>query len=169
MHFAQDCVVEIVDPETGRPVGEGEPGEVVATIFNKAYPLIRFGTGDLSAYTTEICACGRTSPKLTRIMGRVDQVTKVKGMFVHPGSVKQVADKFPEVMAYQLVVNREGHKDVMTLVCELQPQATPNEELKSRMESALKEILRVSGEVNFQAPGTLPQGCKVIEDRRKWD
>ncbi|MCB2189409.1 MAG: AMP-binding protein [Deltaproteobacteria bacterium] len=170
MHFAQDCVVEVVDPETGQPMGEGEPGEVVATVFDKAYPLIRFGTGDLSAYVTGTCACGRTSPRLTRIMGRVDQVTKVKGMFIHPGGVGQVAQKFPQVAAYQLVVDREGHKDVMTLVCELaDASAAGDAELLARMQAALKEILRVSGEVSFVARGTLPEGCKVIDDRRVWD
>ncbi|MCA1988507.1 MAG: AMP-binding protein [Desulfarculus sp.] len=169
MHFAQDCVVEVVDPETGRPVGEGEPGEVVATVFDHAYPLIRFGTGDLSSYTTGVCACGRTSPKLTRILGRVDQVTKIKGMFVHPSGVQQVAQKFPQVAAYQLVVTRDGHKDVMTLVCELGEAPADSAELKGAMETAMKEVLRVSGAVEVVAPGTLPQGCKVIDDRRNWD
>ncbi|MCA1905332.1 MAG: AMP-binding protein [Desulfarculus sp.] len=169
MHFAQDCVVEVVDPETGQPVGEGEPGEVVATVFDHAYPLIRFGTGDLSAYTTASCPCGRTAPKLTRIMGRVDQMTKVKGMFVHPSGVQQVAQKFPQVLAYQLVVSRQGHKDVMTLVCELKDASADSAELKGAMEAAMKEVLRVSGEVEVVGPGTLPQGCKIIDDRRNWD
>ena len=167
MHFAQNCLVEIVDPETGRQLGPGEPGEVVATVFNKAYPLIRFGTGDLSAYEEGACACGRTSAKLTRIMGRVDQVTKIKGMFVHPGGVKQVADHFPEVAAYQLLVERDGHKDVMTLVCELTGGVAAD--LGARMEAAMKDVLRVSGGVRFVERGTLAEGCKVIEDRRKWD
>jgi len=169
MHFAQDCVVEVVDPETGRPVEEGQPGEVVATVFNKTYPLIRFGTGDISAFTTEPCPCGRTSPRLTRIMGRVDQVTKIKGMFVHPGGVQQVAGKFPQVMAYQLVVTREANRDVMTLVCELKDEGTDPTELKSRMEEAIKEVLRVKGQVQFVKPGSLPEGCKIIDDRRTWD
>lgn len=169
MHFAQDCVVEVVDPETGQPVGEGEPGEVVATVFDHAYPLIRFGTGDLSSYTNEPCPCGRTAPKLTRIMGRVDQVTKIKGMFVHPGGVQQVAQKFPQVAAYQLVVTREGHKDAMTLVCELREAPADSGELKGAMEACLKEVLRVSGEVEFVAPGSLAPGGKVIDDRRTWD
>jgi phenylacetate-CoA ligase len=169
MHFAQDCLVEVVDPETGKPVGEGQPGEVVATVFNKVYPLIRFGTGDLSAFTAEPCACGRTSPKLTRIMGRVDQVTKIKGMFVHPSGVSQVAAKFPQVAAYQLVVTRQGHKDVMTLVCELREEVSDAGALAGRMEQTLKEVLRVSGNVRFQKPGSLPEGGKVIDDQRTWD
>jgi len=169
MHFAADCVVEVVDPQTGRPVGEGEMGEVVTTIFNQTYPLIRFGTGDLSAYTTETCACGRTSYKLTRIMGRVDQVTKVKGMFVHPGGVKQVAEKFPQIRACQLVVSREGNTDVMTLICELAEECPDQAELCARLEASIKEILRVSGRAEVVPPGTLAEGCKIIDDRRTWD
>jgi len=169
MHMAADCLVEVVDPDTGQPMDEGQPGEVVATVFNKSYPLIRFGTGDLSAWESGECACGRTAPKLTRIMGRVDQVTKVKGMFVHPGGVQQVAAKFPQVAAYQLVVTREGHQDVMTLVCELEQSGADDKELTSRMSQAMKDVLRVSGRVEWAEKGSLPEGCKVIDDRRKWD
>ena len=168
MHFAQDCVVEVIDPETGKPVEEGQAGEVVTTIFNPAYPLIRFGTGDLSAFSTEPCACGRTAPKLTRIMGRVDQMTKVKGIFVHPSGVQQLAQSFPQITAYQLVVERENNQDVMTLVCELKE---PGEEdaLKHNLETALKETLRLKGRVAFVDGGTLAEGCKIIDDRRVWD
>lgn len=169
MHFAQDCVVQIVDPDTGQPVPPGQPGEVVATNFDKAYPLIRFGTGDLSSYEEGTCDCGRTAPKLTRIMGRVDQVTKVRGMFVHPGSVQQVVQKFPQVEAFQLVVTREANQDVMTLVCELEQTISDREQLRASLENQLKEVLRVKGQVDFRQPGTLPKGCKVIDDQRKWD
>ena len=169
MHFAQDCLVEVVDPETGQPVEEGQPGEVVATVFNKAYPLIRFGTGDLSAFSNQPCACGRTSPKLTRIMGRVDQVTKVKGMFVHPSGVRQVVAGFPQVEACQLVVTRQGHTDQMTLVCELKADAGQAPELIEALEAAMKEVLRVSGKAEIKPRGSLAEGCKVIDDLRKWD
>ena len=168
MHFAQDCVVEVIDPDTGKPVEEGRAGEVVATVFNPAYPLIRFGTGDLSAFSTETCACGRTAPKLTRIMGRVDQMTKVKGIFVHPSGVKQMVQGFPQVKAFQLVVDRSNNQDVMTLVCELEASAD-EKELKVRMETAMKDALRLKGQVSFQKPGSLPQGGKIIDDRRVWD
>lgn len=169
MHFASDCLVEVVDPETGQPLPEGEPGEVVCTVFNKTYPLIRFGTGDLSAFTTEACACGRTAPKLTRIMGRVDQMTKIKGMFVHPGGVQQVVQKYPQILACQLVVTREAHRDVMTLVCELEDLSGDNQDLMAQLEQAMKEVLRVSGKVDFAQTGTLPKGAKVIDDQRVWD
>lgn len=169
MHLAAGCVVEVVDPETGLPRGENEPGEVVCTIFNKAYPLIRFGTGDLSAYTLAPCACGRTTPKLTRIMGRVDQVTKVKGMFVHPSGVGQVAAQFPAVCAYQLVVSRDGAMDEMTLVCELAEEVADTAALEAEMLAAIKEVLRVKGGVKFVRKGSLPAERKVIDDRRKWD
>ena len=169
MHLAQDCVVEVVDPDTGRPVEEGVPGEVVATVFNKTYPLIRFGTGDLSALTHETCACGRTAPKLTRIMGRVDQMTKVKGMFVHPSGVLQVRAKFPEIAACRLVVTRRDNKDLMTLACELADDSAKSEELAARIRESLKEVLRVSGLVEFAAKGSLPEDGKLIDDRRVWD
>ena len=167
MHLAQDCVVEVVDPDSGQPMEDGQPGEVVCTVFNPAYPLIRFGTGDLSALSRETCACGRTAAKLTRIMGRVDQMTKVKGMFVHPGGVKQVADKFAQIGAYQLVVTRENNQDVMTLVCEVESGA--GEELMAQIQTAMQEGLRVKGRVEFAKPGDLAEGCKVIDDRRVWD
>ena len=169
MHLAQDCVVEVVDPESGQPVAPGEVGEVVATIFDHTYPLIRLGTGDLTSLTYDTCACGRTAPKMTGVLGRVDQVTKVRGMFVHPSGVRQVAAKFPQVQMFQLVVTREANQDVMTLVCELAEPTADREMLRAALEKEIKEGLRVKGQVNFQEPGSLPEGCKVIDDRRKWD
>ena len=169
MHLAQDCVVEVVDPETGKPVEEGEPGEVVATVFNKTYPLIRFGTGDLSALSYETCECGRTAPKLTRIMGRVDQMTKVKGMFVHPGGVRQIGEAFAEIAACRLVVTRKDNKDVMTLACELADDSAGSDDLKARIANSLKESLRVSGLVDFVPKGSLPDDGKLIDDQRVWD
>lgn len=169
MHLAQGCLTQIVDPDTGLPLGPGQPGEVAATVFNPAYPLIRFATGDLSFIDETPCPCGRTSAKLGRIMGRVDQMTKVKGMFVHPGGVRQVVEKFPQVAAYQLVVERQGHNDVLTLVCEVEDDCGGHDELKARMAAAMKDILRLSGEVRLQKPGGLAPGRKVIDDRRKWD
>jgi len=169
MHFVEEAIVEIVDPETGRALGPGQPGEVVATNFDETYPLIRFGTGDLSSFTEEACPCGRTSAKLTRIMGRVDQVTKVKGMFVHPGQVDQVAARFPQLRAWRVVVTREKHQDVMTFQAELKEPLSDAAGLEAGLKAAMQEILRLKGLVEIVPAGSLPQGGKKVEDQRVWD
>jgi len=127
MHIPDDKIVEIVDPETGKQLGPGKTGEIVATTFNKIYPLIRFGTGDLSILTETPCACGRTSPRLIKILGRVDQGTKVKGLFIHPGQADEVASKHPEIEKYQVLVTRSEHKDEMTFRIELKEEISQPE------------------------------------------
>jgi phenylacetate-CoA ligase len=169
MHFPYNCIVEIVDPDTGRQLGPGETGEVVATVFDEVYPMIRFGTGDLSYFTDEPCQCGRTSNRLVKILGRLDQVTKVKGMFIHPGNADEVAAKFPEIDKYQVVVSREAHVDQMTFTIELKEGVEPVEELAGRIEAAIPESMRVRGKVKFVQKGTIPEGHKKIHDTRKWD
>ena len=169
MHFPYNCIVEIVDPDTGRQLGPGETGEVVATVFDEVYPMIRFGTGDLSYFTDEPCQCGRTSNRLVKILGRLDQVTKVKGMFIHPGTADEVAAKFPEIDKYQVVVSREAHVDQMTFTIELKEGVEPVEELAGRIEAAIPESMRVRGKVKFVQKGTIPEGHKKIDDTRKWD
>lgn len=169
MHWPDNVVVEIVDPETGKQLGPGEVGEVVATVFNKTYPLIRFGTGDLSYYTDEPCPCGRTTHRLVKIVGRVDQVTKVKGMFIHPGQADEVARKFDVIQRYQIVVTRAEHKDAMSFCCEIPDDCPNRESLKADLEKAIQEILRLKGDVIFLTPGFLPDGCKKIDDRRVWE
>ncbi|MGD8255873.1 MAG: AMP-binding protein, partial [Syntrophobacterales bacterium] len=115
MHFADYRVIEVVDPETGKQLGPGHVGEVVVTLLeNPVYPLIRFGTGDLSYYEEESCPCGRTSPRLMKLVGRVDQVTKVRGMFIHPSQVEEVVAAFPEIQTAQAVVEREQDRDKLT-------------------------------------------------------
>ena len=169
MHFPYNCIVEIVDPETGKQLGPGETGEIVATVFDKVYPMIRFGTGDLSYYTDEPCPCGRTTQRLVKILGRLDQVTKVKGMFIHPGNADEVAAKIPEIERYQVVVTRDAHVDQMTFTVELKEGYHPTEELASRIEAAIPTSMRVRGNVKFIERGTLPKDYKKIDDRRKWD
>jgi phenylacetate-CoA ligase len=169
MHFPDDCIVEIVDPQTGKQLGPGEPGEVVGTCFNKTYPLIRFGTGDLSYFSDEPCACGRTSPRLIKILGRVDQVTKVKGMFIHPGLLDLVAAKFPEIGQCRVVVTREGHQDCMTFQAELFKPCLDQTSLAGAIKKALQDILRLRGEVHLLPKGSLPSGAKKIEDQRTWE
>jgi phenylacetate-CoA ligase len=169
MHFPDDCIVEVVDPRTGKGCKPGEVGEVVGTCFNPVYPLIRFGSGDLAYYSDEPCPCGRTSPRLMKIVGRVDQMTKVKGMFIHPGQVEAVAAKFKEICGCQIVVTREGHQDRMLFRAEvIRPEAV-SRELIEAVKRTLHDILRIRGEVEFLPPGTLSPGAKKIEDRRVWD
>ncbi|MBW2108998.1 MAG: AMP-binding protein [Deltaproteobacteria bacterium] len=169
MHIPYNCIVEIVDPDTGKQLGPGETGAVVATVFDKVYPMIRFGTGDLSYITDEPCACGRTNPRIVKILGRLDQVTKVKGMFIHPGNADDVAARFEEIERYQVVVDRRGHVDEMTFVVELKPGVEPSDALRQRIEAAIPQAMRVRGKVRFVSPGTLPEDLKKIDDRRTWE
>lgn len=169
MHIPDDCIVEIVNPQTGRQLRPGEVGEVVGTCFNKTYPLIRFGSGDLSTISDEPCPCGRTSPRLVKIIGRVDQVTKVKGMFIHPGLVDLVAAKFSNICACQIVVTREGHQDRMTFRAELANPCPDPKEFSTALKKVIQEILRIRGEVQLLPKGSLPKGLKKIEDKRVWE
>ena len=169
MHWPDNAIVEIVDPETGRQSAAGETGEVVATVFNKTYPLIRFGTGDLSYYSDEPCPCGRTTNRLIKIVGRVDQVTEVKGMFIHPEQTDEVARKFEAVERYRIVVTRADHKDHMAFQAELKSEDLDKEAMKAQRVNTIREILRLKGEVVFLPRGSLPEDCKKIEDRRTWE
>jgi phenylacetate-CoA ligase len=168
MHVPSDCIVEIVDPETGAQLGAGEPGEIVATVFDPVYPMIRFGTGDLSTFTDAPCPCGRTGPRLGKLLGRIDQVTKVKGMFIHPAGVAEVAARFPEIGRFQMVVTREGHSDRMTLMAELREDAAASPDLEKRIEAAIPEVLRVRGKAVILKRGGIPENAPPIEDRRSW-
>lgn len=169
MHFTSSAYVEIVDPQTGQPLGPGEPGEVVVTMFNPIYPLIRFGTGDLSAFTDEPCACGRTAPRLTRIMGRVDQITKVKGMFVHPSQADKVVDGFPQIARYQIVVTREQNSDIMTFDLELKERPADPDAFVKEFAAAVQDGIKLRPVVNLLPAGSIEDDGKTIKDERKWD
>ena len=169
MHIPDDRIVEVVDPHTGKPVGPGKPGEIVATTFNKVYPLIRFGTGDLSVLTETLCPCGRTSPRLVKILGRVDQATKVRGLFVHPGQVDEVAAKHREIARYQVGVTRKEHKDEMTYRVELKEETLQPEKLKEEIEKSIRDVMKVRGDVQLVPKGTIPDGAKKIADQRTWE
>ncbi len=167
MHVADDLLLQIADPQSGAEVAAGEPGEVVVTLFNGVYPLIRFGTGDLSAIATEPCSCGRTSSLLTQIMGRVDEVTKIKGMFVHPRQVDEVAREFPEVRRCQVVVRLKGHDDEMILRVELESGVEP-EPLLTRLREKTKDLLKIKAHVEAVPRGTIADNAKKILDERQW-
>lgn len=159
----EGAIIEIVRPGTGDPVAEGEVGEVVVTIFNQAYPLIRFATGDLSAVLPGTSPCGRTNMRLKGWMGRADQTTKVKGMFVHPSQIADVLRRHPQVGKARLVVGRQDASDTMTLRCEA---AESGEALAAAIRDSLTAITKLKGVVEFVAPGGLPNDGKVIDDAR---
>lgn len=169
MHINDEIVMELLDPASGKPVAPGEIGEVVVTLPSSTYPLVRFATGDLSIYTNDPCPCGRTSARLLRIVGRVDQVTKVKGMFVHPEQVAQLEKKVPEVSAIQLVISRTGHEDRMTIRALLAAGASPSDALKEKIAETGRELTRLRGEVAFVQESEMTEREKKILDIRKWD
>ncbi|HWU40040.1 MAG TPA: AMP-binding protein, partial [Candidatus Acidoferrum sp.] len=152
MHVAEDLVVQIADPEQGQPVPVGTVGEVVVTTFNKVYPLIRFGTGDLSLLEPAQCACGRTTPRLSRLLGRVDDMTKIRGMFVHPTQLDSVMSEAPEISRYQLVVRRKGFEDDLTLRVETM---NASGDLATRLGAMLRDAIKLRAEVEVVPSGTL--------------
>ncbi len=159
----EDLLVEIVRPGTGDPVADGEVGEVVVTSFCPDYPLIRFATGDLSAILPGVSPCGRTNIRLRGWLGRADQTTKVKGMFVHPEQIAELAKRHVDVSRMRLVVDNPDGQDRMVLHCEV-PEAA--EGLAGVLVDGLRDVTKLRGEVRFVAPGSLPNDGKVIEDSR---
>lgn len=162
----EGVLLEIVRPGTGDPVADGEVGEVVVTTLNPTYPLIRFGTGDLSAVLPGSCPTGRSNTRIKGWMGRADQTTKIRGMFVHPGQVDQIAKRFPEVTRARLVVTGEMANDVMTLKVETACSGPDN--LSNKLLDAMREVTKLRGQVELLPPGSLPNDGKVIEDARSY-
>ena len=161
----EGVIVEIVRPGTGDPVPEGEVGELVVTTLNPDYPLIRFGTGDLTAVLPGTCPTGRTNNRIKGWLGRADQTTKVRGMFVHPGQVDQVAKRFPEVLKARLVVSGEMASDQMALKVETRQGS---DALARSIGDAVRDVTKLRADVAFVAPGSLPNDGKVIEDARSY-
>jgi phenylacetate-CoA ligase len=167
MVLDEEILLEIVRPGTGDPVPEGEVGEVVVTAFNTDYPLIRFATGDLSAVLPGMSPCGRSNVRIRGWLGRADQTTKVRAMFVHPSQVADVMRRHPQVRRARLVVSGEMANDVMTLLCEVdQPQDSG---MAADIVASIREVTKLRGEVRLLAPGTLPNDGRVIEDARKYE
>ncbi len=162
----EGAIVEIVRPGTGSPVPDGEVGEVVVTVMNPDYPLIRFGTGDLSAALPGISPCGRSNLRIKGWMGRADQTTKIKGMFVHPAQVAEVARRHPEIARVRLEVTGAKGQDSMTLVCEV---AGSPEGLAEAVAATLSAVTKLRGAVRLVGPGELPNDGKVIADLRSYE
>ncbi|MBK8072853.1 MAG: AMP-binding protein [Ramlibacter sp.] len=161
----EGVIVEVVRPGTGDPVPEGEVGELVVTVLNEDYPLVRFGTGDLSAILAGQCPTGRTNTRIKGWMGRADQTTKIRGMFVHPSQVAEIARRFPQVRRMRLVVSGEMANDRMTLKVETTELA---EGLAGAIETVVRDVTKLRGEVELLNPGSLPNDGKVIEDARSY-
>ena len=168
LHLHPECIVELIDIESGQPAEPGQPGEIVVTLFDQAYPLIRFATGDISSWKDpSVCACGRTAPKLTGLLGRIGDAVKVKGMFIRGAQIDDVMKTFPEVARYQAIVTREQHQDQLAYVVELTGGAF-SAVFAERLAEALKDQVKVRGDVEIAATGTIAQGAKKIDDRRVW-
>jgi phenylacetate-CoA ligase len=160
----ETVIVEIVHPGTGDTIAEGEVGEVVVTSFNPDYPMIRLGTGDLSALLPGISPCGRSNVRIKGWMGRADQTAKVKGMFVHPKQIAEIGARHPELKRLRLVVGRQAEQDTMTLMAE---SATRDTGLETAVAATLQSITKLKGAVKLVAPGELPNDGNVIADERK--
>src|SRR5262249_21515010 len=165
MILDEALLLEIVRPGTADPLPDGEVGEVVITSFNRDYPLIRFGTGDLSAVLPGASPCGRTNVRLRGWMGRADQSTKVRAMFVTPGQVAEVLRRHPEVRRARLVVEGEAGNDRMTLRCEVHERISG---LGDALVATIREVTKLRGEVELLEPGSLTNDGKVIEDKRNY-
>ncbi len=166
----EHVILEIVRPGTGDPVAEGEVGEVVVTVLNPDYPLVRFGTGDLSAILSATCPTGRTNTRIKGWMGRADQTTKIKGMFVHPSQVAEIVRRHPEVLRARLVVSGEMADDRMALQVEVrQPLAGDGHTLLGALEDSMREVTKLRGQAVLVDAGSLPNDGKVIEDARRYD
>lgn len=164
LHIANRCYVEICHPDTGIPLKDGEVGEIVVTAFNKTYPLIRLATGDLSYIDRSPCACGRTSPRLGSIVGRVDTTARIMGMFVYPHQVEQVMSRFEEIKRWQIEVTNPGGIDEMTLFIE-----TSGFKREEELLHQFREKIKLRPELRVLAPGSLPPQIRPIEDKRHWD
>ena len=165
MILEEKLLLEIVRPGTGDPVAPGEVGEVVITTFNKDYPLIRFGTGDLSAVLQGESPCGRTNTRIKGWMGRADQSTKVRAMFVTPGQVAEILKRHPDVLKARLVIEGDAGNDRMTLKCEVRERFAGQDE---SIVASIRDVTKLRGEVELLARGALPNDGKVIEDLRKY-
>lgn len=165
MMINENIIVEIVRPGTDDPVTDGEVGEIVVTRFDTAYPLVRFGTGDMSMIVSEPSPCGRTAPRIAGWMGRADQRTKIKGMFVDPKQIAEITRRSGTLDRARLVVSRDGDRDVMTLQAEATSGAAPDADAVAAL---LREVTKLSGSVEIVEPGTIANDGKVIDDQRDY-
>jgi phenylacetate-CoA ligase len=168
MHIAEGVILEMISYETGKQVEPGEVGEIVVTPIDETYPLIRFGTGDLAGLIDEPCPCGRTSPRITRLLGRVGDAVRTRGMFIHPRQLEPAMAKFQQAAQYQAVVTRPGHRDELTLKVELKTEeGIDKQKLTDDLIQVVSEALRIRVDrVEFVDKGVIPEWHKLIVDER---
>jgi phenylacetate-CoA ligase len=168
MHIAEGVILEMISYETGQQVKPGEVGEIVVTPIDETYPLIRFGTGDLAGLIDEPCSCGRTSLRITRLLGRVGDAVRTRGMFIHPRQLEPAMANFPQVAQYQAVVTRSGHRDELTLKVEPKTEeGIDKDKLASDLIQVVSEALRIKVDrAEFVAKGVIPEWHKLIVDER---
>ncbi|HZC02621.1 MAG TPA: phenylacetate--CoA ligase, partial [Gammaproteobacteria bacterium] len=168
MHLSDDHLVEVTDPTTGQPVEDGASGElVVSDVWRQAMPIIRYRTGDLTeGLNLEACPCGRSAPRLKRIIGRASDIPRIKGMFVVPRNVQNVLDRYPELGRFQLIVERPARQDELTIKVALK-HPVDADALHQRLRADFQDALRLSANVEFVAVHDLPDGLPLIDDRRK--
>jgi phenylacetate-CoA ligase len=170
MHLSDDHVVEVIDPATGAHVEEGAGGElVVSDVWRQAMPIIRYRTGDLTeGLNLDPCPCGRTAPRMQRIIGRVSDIPRIKGMFVVPRTIQNVLDRYPELGRFQLIIDRPARQDELTLKIAL-TQPADRDALGRRLRGEIRDAIRLTAAVEFVDSQQLPEGTPLIEDRRKVD
>ena len=162
----EDVIVEIVQPGTGTPVPEGDVGEVLVTVFSQGYPMIRLATGDLSAILSGTSPCGRTNQRLKGWMGRADQTAKIKGMFVHPSQIADIAKQHPELGRLRMLVERDGASDKMTLKAE---SSNLSDGLAESVAQTVRSVCKIRGTVELTEPDSLPNDGVVISDERDYE
>jgi phenylacetate-CoA ligase len=167
LHLDPGVLIEIVDPQSGLPVATGTPGEVVCTPLNPVYALLRFATGDLAALDTAPCPCGRTTHRLTAILGRVDQSTKVRGLFLHPAQLTEALAAFPVVERFRAAIVRERAMD--DLIVEFVAATTLSSDMRRAIGARVKETTKLNARILQLPSEEIPEGAPVIDDRRNWD
>jgi phenylacetate-CoA ligase len=169
MHANTDCIVEIVDPATGKSLPPGEVGEIVVTPFDEVYPLVRFGTGDLGTLVVDKCECGRTTPRIPKIMGRSGDAVRVRGMFVHPKQSDEVLGRYSEVANYQLMVTRKENRDDMLLQVELSSEPKDKEAWLEALKKDFQGVCKVRfDKIEYVKAGTIAKDAKKIVDKRTY-
>lgn len=168
MHLIEDTITQVCDPTTGEPLPNGQIGELVATVHNRTYPMVRFSSGDLTVITDEPCPCGRTSARMLGWRGRADEVTKVRGIFVHPRQVDEIVARVKGVERSQVVVGREGHNDTLTLRVQLAAGVDATA-ASSALEAGIRDVMKLRGAVAVVPAGTIADNAKKVSDERKWD